>query len=545
MKKVLAFLLVAVMAVSAIACTSSSNAPAATAPSTEKTETAAAPLPADTDAVIKEAPKGLSVTAVEGTLTVGARGEPTVLDPQLQNDQPSTFSCFQFYENLLIKNTFTGEFEPVLAESWEPINDRTFRFHIRQGVKAHNGAEFTAHDVKFTIDRGIASALKSYCWGVFDGDACVVIDDYTIDIATKEPFGPMLEYLTNNAALMVSQSAVEAQGEEAYGRNPDGATGPYKFVEWVSGDRIVLERNENYWGEQPYFDRLVLRNITDDTTRALSLESGDIDICIDVPGAQLAGLKEVPTVDLLTIPSYTITYMGLNCAHEPLNDVRVRKALRYALDLDNMVKIAFSGTATTADGPYTSALSCYRPPKDGESYEYDVEKAKALLAEAGYADGFEINLWANENQVRIDLCEMIQNAWAQIGVKANVQIMEFGTYLEKTANGEHDCYILGFVSAGDDGDYLHDMFHSTKGYTNNRQAYKNPAYDEAIDSARVSSDQAFRQEMFEEVQSIIRNDLPWIPIGCGTYTYGLRSTLTNMEPQPAGNPHIYWVVPKN
>ena len=166
------------------------------------------------------------------------------------------------------------------------------------------------------------------------------------------------------------------------------------------------------------------------------------------------------------------------------------------------------------------------------------------MAEAGYPDGFEVNLWANENQSRIDMCEMLQNAWGAIGVKANVQIMEFGSYLEKLANGEHDIYMLGFVSAGDDGDYLHDMFYSTYDYTRNKQAYKNPEYDEAIDMARVSSDPAVRQECYDKVQSIIRHDLPWIPLACGTYTYGIRSTLTGMELQPAGNPHLCWITPK-
>ncbi|HIU33437.1 MAG TPA: ABC transporter substrate-binding protein [Candidatus Pullichristensenella excrementigallinarum] len=496
------------------------------------------------DFVVHTPPSGLSVTAVEDTLTVGSRGEPTTLDPQMQNDQPSTFAVFQLYETLLYKDSETGEFKPMLAESWEQIDDRTVRFHIRQGVTDHAGNPFTANDVYFTIQRGIESALKSYCWGVFDGEATTVIDDYTIDICTKEPFGPMLDYLTNNAALMVTQKAVEDLGEDAYGRNPVGATGPYKFVEWVAGDRIVLTRNENYWGEQPYFSNLVIRNITDDTTRALSLESGDIDVCIDVPGAQLGALREVPIVDLFTIPSYTLNYLGINCVDGPLADVRVRQALRYALDLEPMVEIAFSGTATMADGPYTTSLSCYTPPSEEETYSYNPEKAKELLAEAGYPDGFEVNLWANENQSRIDMCEMLQNAWGAIGVKANVQIMEFGSYLEKLANGEHDIYMLGFVSAGDDGDYLHDMFYSTYDYTRNKQAYKNPEYDEAIDMARVSSDPAVRQECYDKVQSIIRHDLPWIPLACGTYTYGIRSTLTGMELQPAGNPHLCWITPK-
>ena len=497
-----------------------------------------------TGAEEKPVPPNLSVTAVEDTLTVAQSGEPKVLDPQNQNDQPSAVVCWQMYEGLIMRNNLTGEYDPLIAESWEQIDDCTIRFHIRDDVYDHAGNHFTANDVKFTVDRGCASTLKSYVWSAFDADKCKVIDEYTVDIGTKEPFAPAMQYLCNNGALMVCQKSVEdAASLDDYGRNPTGATGPWKFVEWVAGDRIVLERNEDYYGEKPYFKYLIIRNITDDTTRAMSLESGDIDFNIKTATAQLETLRENPNVDIHDVTSTTLTYMCFNVGKEgPWQDKRVRQALRYALDMDGMVQLAFSGAAVTADSIYCNSLSCHVTPD--EYYTYNIEKAKELLAEAGYPDGFEINLWTNENQSRIDLCDMIQNAWAQIGVKANVQIMEFATELDKIYAGEHDAFIMGFVSAGDDGDFLHDNFYSTEDYSQNTAGYKNPEYDELMDTARTSLDPEVRQDCYAKVQVLLQDELPWIPIACATNNFGVRATLTGVDPDPQAIMHFRWMRPK-
>lgn len=488
----------------------------------------------------------MQITAVKDTLTVGSRGEPTALDPQNQNDMPSCIPVWQIYENLYLRNNLTGEKEPLLAEKWEYVDDKTIRFHIRKDVIAHNGDPFTARDVLFTVKRGKASAKKAFLWRLVDVENSKVIDDYTIDLKTTEVYAPFLELFANNGSMMVSEKAIEEAGSvEVYGRNPTGGTGPWKFKEWIAGDRIVLERFEDYWGEKPYFKYLVIRNIADDTTRAISLETGDIDFCIDVLPAMMDKLKQNSGIDIVRCPTYTTAHLGFNCGKKPLNDIRVRQALRYAIDLPAMVEVAYSGIGTPADGFLSPALSCYVPPKEDEKYSYDIEKAKALLSEAGYPNGFTIKLWANENQARIDMCEMLQNAWAKIGVKAEVQILEFGTYLDKLDAGEHDAYILGWFANADDGDFIHDMFYSKLDYTNNTTAFKNKEYDRLVDEGRRELDPQKRQEIYAQVQSIIRKEIPVIPIQFGEATYGIRSTLTGVDPDPQYIPHFRWVKPKN
>ena len=545
MKRIVCMLLVLVLCLGVLSACSAkpeTETPAAEEPTANEQP---AESPEASEEVAETPPENLSVTAIEDTLTVATRGEPVLLDPQNQNDQPSAIICWQLYETIVMRNNVTGEFEPQIAESWEQIDEKTIRFHIREGIVDHAGNPFDANDVYFTVQRGCASTKKSYVWDAFDAEGTTVIDDYTIDIKTKDVFAPAMQYLCNNGALMVSQQAVEdAPSLDDYGRNPTGGTGPWKFVEWIAGDRVVMERNEDYYGDKPYFKNLVIRNITDDTTRAMSLESGDVDFVIGVSSAQLESLRANPNVDVHSVTSTTLTYMCMNTAHEPLGDVRVRQALRYAMDMDGMVKIAFNGAAVPADSIYCNSLSCYVEPTEEERYSQNIEKAKELLAEAGYPDGFEINLWTNENQARIDLCDMIQNAWSQIGVTANVQIMEFATELEKIYAGEHDCFIMGFVSAGDDGDFLHDNFYSTKDYYDNTSAYQNERYDELMDIARTSLDPEKRQECYTEVQKILNEDLPWIPIACATQEYGMRATLTGLDPDSQGILHFRWVQPK-
>ena len=489
-------------------------------------------------------PAGLSLTNVEDTLTVGSTGEPTVLDPQNQNDSPSGFNCMQMYETLIARDNETMEYMPQLAESWEYLDDTTIRFHLRDDVYFHDGSHFTANDVKFTFMRGKDCTLKAYSFEPFDCDASAVVDEYTFDLKTKEPFPAAFDYLVGNAMLIVGENAVNsAANVDEYGRNPTGGTGPWKFKEWIAGDRVVYERNEDYYGEKPYFSTMVVRNISDDTTRALSLEAGEIDISIKVAPTQIDTIENSETAYLVRFLNFVNNYLGFNCKKEPFNDVRVRKAMRYALDLDAMTEVAYSGAGLPSDSIFTKALSAYEPAPEELTYTYDVEKAKSLLAEAGYPDGFACSLWVNESQTRIDMAEMLQNAWGQIGIKVSVEVMEFGSYLEKIHNGEHDMFILGFTSGGNDSAFARDNFYTEDGFVSNSQGYSNPEYDRLADLAYVEMDPEKRHEYEIEIQNLLRDELPWIPLRCDEAIYGVRSTLTGMDKDAQAKPQFRNIRP--
>ena len=452
---------------------------------------------------------------VKDTLTVAVNAEPSVLDPPNQQSGTAGMVNVQIYEGLVRLDNETGEIVPCLAESWEQIDDYTIRFHLRDDVYFHDGSKLTAEDVKFTFDRGAVAPMKAMIFEPFDTSKTKIIDENTIELGTKDVFPPFLTYLTNNATLIVSKNAVEAAGsDEVFGRNPVG-TGAYKFVEWIAGDRVILERNEEYWDELPEFKNLVIRNIADDTTRAMALENGEIDIAFRMAPAQVEMLSSSSVADVVAFPGYTVEYCGLNQAYEPLSDVRVRQALRYAVDMPTISEIAFGG-GTEADGPVMPTMSFYEPAGEDQQYVQDIEKAKQLMKEAGYEDGFDLVLQVNESQARITMAEMLRNAWLEIGVNTTVQTTEFSSLVNAVYAGEAQAFILGFVAGGDDGAFFSDMFHTGEDGAEWID-YSNPEVDDLIITLNRTQDKAAYDALVAEILQIVIDDACSFNTGTGAY----------------------------
>jgi peptide/nickel transport system substrate-binding protein len=326
------------------------------------------------------------------------------------------------------------------------------------------------------------------------------------------------------------------------------AANRYKFVEWVAGDSITLERYDDYWGNEAYFEKIIFRFITDDNTRALALETGEIDIAQSIPASQVSYLESTGLVDLEIYPSLSIDYIGFNCQKEPFNDVRIRQALRYAIDLESMVDIAYGVgvTAEAADGICTPSFCDYIPASEELTYHYDPEKAKELLAEAGYPDGFSCQVMVVGQQDRVDMVEMLQNAWAEIGVNIEPYVTEIGTYYDIIASGDYDMFYGGWVILANDGDLMHDTFYSDPElwYTTNYTAYVNPEFDELVDAARVELDTEKRSALYGDVQNLIRSELPFIACTYNNKVDGIRSTLQGYPHDPSGYPCLSGVAPK-
>lgn len=491
-----------------------------------------------------EAPAGFSETAVPNTLTVAMGGEPNTLYPPDGNRLPTIIACRPIYETLINYNSFTREYEPALAESWEMIDETTIQLHLRKGVVCHAGYEMTANDVLWCVQRGSENPVSKFLWSIFDVDKCAVVDEHTINLVTNEPFGALLAYLSNpNVGFIINRQAYEEQSSKDYSRNPTGGTGPYKFVEWVAGDHLSYIRNEEYWGEKPYYPNLVIRNISDDLTRSLSLESGGVDVVYDVDNSSVQTLIESPSSNLIAFPSFQMIHIGLNNKVKPFDNVLVRKAMLYALDLERMVELAFSGTAIVSDSCWPNSLSVYSAPEGDEKYTYDIEKAKALLKEAGYEDSFSFELLCGDTSAWMQMAEMIHNALAKIGIEATVRVMDAGSMYDKTDVGDYSAYIGRFSSSGDDPIWWHDRLDSSLSYFNNACQYKNDRVDELLALARTENDASVRSAYYKEIQSLWRQDLPWISLACPQMIYGIRSTLTGIEPHGYGVGDLRYIHP--
>ena len=481
------------------------------------------------------------VTAQEDTITVAMVSEAAQLDPEGDAvTQPDAIINVQCYEGLFKLNPDTGEVMPCLATSYEWVEDNVMRVYLRDDVYFHDGSKFTAEDVLFNISRGVKSASKEYSYGPVDYENCKVVDDYTIDVATYDPYPALLADMLDNGWVMISKNYFENTDYAEFIRHPMG-TGPWVFKEWIAGDSISFTRNENYWGEKPYFGNLVIRTITDDTTRALALETGEVDYVIEVVSSQIDYINEGDMATVQLIPGRTLEYVTMNEAFEPFKDVRVRQALMYALDLPAMVNLAYGLGGSPADGVFFPGNVFYTPATT--TYTQDLEKAKALMEEAGYADGFTCRLIAKDVSTRITMCEMMKNAWAQLNVNAEISVMDIATYYNYIQSGDYDMGLGGFVCQVNDGDMYRHMFITGADYSSNYAQYSNPEFDELAEKGRLELDNSIRQGYYDQIQEILRNDLPWLPICFATETYGCRNTLKGAYLYDNGIPTFDKVVP--
>ena len=278
-------------------------------------------------------------------------------------------------------------------------------------------------------------------------------------IVLSEPFAPILAHLAHPSNAIVNHRSVEEAGDD-FGSSVAVGTGPFVFEDWVAGSHVTLVRNEEYWGEPAKAEKLVIRGIPENTVRAIELETGGVDIAYNIDPMDELRLDGTPGIVLDKYETLSTSYIGFNVNKAPFDDVRVRQAINYALDVEAVVDYIYTGQAVAAGGPL--------PPLvwgalDAEGYEYNPEKAKELLAEAGYPDGFSTTLWTNDNPQRMMIAEMFQADLAEIGIDVEVLVVPWATYLEETGSGKHDMFILGWVTVTADPDYgLYALFHSSQ-----------------------------------------------------------------------------------
>ncbi len=467
---------------------------------------------------------------VKDTLVVGMGGDAVSLDPHATNDQPSSRVGRQIYETLIVQ-TEDLQLVPGLAASWRQVDDLTFEFTLKQGVKFHNGEELKAADVKFTIERALKSAFIGHIVGQIE--AVTVVSDFLLTIKTKQPFAPLLTHLAHPAMSILNEKAVVAGGE-AYGENPVG-TGPFKFVSWTKLDSLVLTRNDDYHGTKAKVKDVTFKIVTDNTVRTIQLETGELDIAYDIQATDVSRVSGNAELKLLRSANLSTTYIGFNAEKAPFNDVRVRQAINYALDMTAVVNAVYLGVGAPAKGPL--GPNVFGANLDLVEYAKDVTKAKQLLTDAGFPNGFTTTIWTNENQARVDIAEIVQEQLAAVGIVVTIEVVEWSKYLADTAAGAHDMFILGWTTVTADADYgLFALFHSSaKGTAGNRTFYGNDRVDELLNIGRTTIDAAARAAAYKEAQQIIRDDAPWIFTWTGENIAGTRANVVGFVQHPAGH----------
>jgi peptide/nickel transport system substrate-binding protein len=355
-------------------------------------------------------------------------------------------------------------------------------------------------------------------------------DKYTVRIVLKEPFAPFLDRTTEGSFSILNRKATEAAGEN-YARQPVG-TGPYKFVQWNSGDRATVERNNDYWGVKPALERIVFRPIPDANTRLIDLESDGVQHILTVPPQEVERLRDEKRVQVQIEPSVNITYLAYHTQKEPFKDnVKLRQAISYAIDRQEILDTIFYGIGLAATSPLTPNSWAFNP--NAPRYDFNPAEAKRLYAESGY-NGAPIELAVSEGTDTRQMAERIQAQLKEVlGLEVTIKVLEWGGFLSYLREGSHTMFILGWSGGTDPDSILYPLFHTKNhGAAGNRAFYSNPRVDELLLRAQTLTNQAERRQLYLEAQELILQDAPWKTLRHGVNSAGLRPYVKDFQVHP-------------
>ncbi|MCI1002030.1 MULTISPECIES: ABC transporter substrate-binding protein [Ochrobactrum] len=487
-------------------------------------------------------------------LIVGQIAEPQSLDPHTVTATNDFRILVNIYDGLVRYKDGTLEVEPALAESWTISDDgKTYRFNLRQGIKFHDGSDFNAEAVKFNFDRMLKEDHPFYNTGPFplsfnfsSIEAVNAIDPTTVEFKLKEPFAPFLSNLAYPTGLIVSPEAVKRYGKE-FGRHPSG-TGPFKFAEWQSGQRVVVERNPDYWDGAPALEAVVFRPITDPNTRVAEMMAGGLDVMVEVPPDNLATFKQDANFAVAEQAGPHVWFTILNAKTGPFADKKVRQAANYAVNKQALVDNVLQGSATVAAGPIPPAFNWVEDKT--EAYPYDPEKAKALLAEAGVTNP-EITFYVTEGGSGmldpITMGAAIQADLQAVGFTVKIETYEWNTFLGRVntgLGGKADMAEMAWMTNDPDTvpyltlrtDALPDKGGFNSGY------YSNAQLDALLEKARTSNSQAERGKLYGEVQAIVHDDAPWLFVANWKQNAVTTAAVKGFKLQPSFLLHLKTVT---
>ena len=469
-----------------------------------------------------------------GILKVGLQSDPTALDPQKQSLTAIWHVIEHIYQGLTrIKPDLTVE--PGLAEGWEISEDGTsYMFVLREGVTFHDGTPLKASDVKFTFERLVDPATASTGASELASMKSVeATDDRTVVMTLHAPDASLLATLAGGTTVIYSEEFVKANNNDV--SQVANGTGPFKFVEYVPNTRIVLERNENYWEEGlPYLDGIEMTIASDDTARTAAVVTGTVDFIEYAPLRDIPTLEQDPTLKLAGESNTNIRFIGFNLSKEPFNNPLVRQAIAAVVDREAMLGPTVFGYGTPTEvlfpPDFWAALQQeVRPP--------DVERARELMAEAGFADGFNttITSWSQYSFLS-NAAVVLQEQLRQIGIEAELNLVENATMFEQVydpAAKNYEIAVTGESAYVDPNTLILPNFKS--GENGNFTGYSNPEVDQLIEQGIASTDQDERARIYQEIQTILLEDLPWINLFVANQYEAMKDYVQGYVHIPTGS----------
>ncbi len=483
-----------------------------------------------------------------GTAIVIRGGSTEILDPGYSESGDDVEIDYHVYENLVRYKSGSIEVEPALAESWEVSEDgKTWTFHLREGVKFHDGTDFNAEAVVFSFKRLYDEEHPYYMvggsWSYFDyllGDEVedvVAVDDYTVELRLKDKYAPLLTVLGYYSEAIISPAAMEKWGED-FMLHPTG-TGSYKLEEWKDGEYVSIVRNEDYWGEQPYLDKIIWKEVPEASTRLLEMKNGHV--MSPIMPEQISMIEENPDWAIIRIPGANLSWLHMRQKYPPLDDVRVRWAFNYAIDVEAIVEGLWGGTGVPAINPYPSTMFGWNP--DVEPYGYDPDKAVELLAEAGWTDTdgdgivdkdgepFEMEISTMDIPRPYlphprEVCEAIAGYMEAVGVKLTVREYDMGTFSELNGNHELPLTVIGWYDIPEPNQFMNGML-LIAAYSSS--PYENQEMYELAEKALRTYDTEERAKYYMQMQEIFHEEAPKVPLAHSEYLIAASNEIEGVE----------------
>ncbi|MHB9143833.1 MAG: ABC transporter substrate-binding protein [Symbiobacteriia bacterium] len=494
---------------------------------------------------------GTAEKKAEKVLIYARGADSSSLDPAFVDDGESAKVMNNIFDNLVKYNKGATTVGPSLATSWDTSADgKEWTFHLRQGVKFHDGSNFTADDVVFSVQRQMPgnkyySEDMPYASFTFDPniiDKVEKVDDYTVKFTLKTPYAPFLRNLAMGLAAPIISKAAYEKDPKGFGEHPIG-TGPFKFVKWDKEQAITLEAFDQYWGGRAIVDKVVFKVTKVNSSRADELVKGDIDMMDGVDPVDVPRLKADSNIQLLSAPGMNINYIAFRTDKGPLANAKVRQALTMAFNKDEAVKALYGDFATSANGPLPPGLTGYDPTL--KPYSYDLDGAKKLLQAAGYSESkkltFDLYAYTNPrpyNPKADKLAVAFQADVEKTGmVKVNIVTNDWKGHKDAIQKqGKGDAYLLGWI--GDNGDpdnFLTVHFDSKSFNSGNYMHYKNPQVDALLEKAAATLNEKERGPMYSEAQRLIETDAPWIFVSWAQDFVAMRKPMSGFYQHPTGS----------
>jgi peptide/nickel transport system substrate-binding protein len=487
-----------------------------------------------------------------GALVVAHAADAVALDPVRITDSESIEVGELLFEGLVGWRPGTTDIEPRLATGWRVSPDgKTWTFQLRDHVQFHDGTVFDADAVVFSFERLLEAGHPNYLgtsggyWRTLlkDVQKVVAVDPRTVEIHVARPYSPLLGDLA--MFPMVSPAAVKRWGD-AFVSHPVG-TGPFAFEEWNKGEQVVVHRFSDYWGKQPYLDRIVFDVDPDARQRLIDLESGSVDLAMTILPDEQPFVELHPDLVLVYTPGNDVTYLAMNTTKPPWNDVRVRRAANFAVNKEPIVKLAYQGRAVPADSPLPPTEWAYHQPR--VRYGYDPAAARKLL-DAAIADGaFDPNkvykLYAPSTPRPYvsqpeRVARFLQSSLEQVGIHTTLVQHPFLEHQAAVEAGEHDLCVFGWIGdTGDPDNFLYVLFHSDNASgadPQNIAFYRDPTVDQWILEAQSVADEPTRSGLYAAVQDKLAADAPWVPIAHSELVVAGRAELEGLVLSPTGHP---------